>query len=313
MRGISLTTLSPDTQDGVIRLLQRELFVDPITHADFARKVLLDPNLRTDCTVVALRGREVIGFMLGIVRRYPLEDAPPDNDRGWVTLMVVDSDHQRKGIGSAMLGRILDSLSANHASSVWVSPYAPNYFMPGVDESAYPGAIRFLAKHGFRGAYRPLSMEADLAGLRVPDWVQEKQRILADDGLRVRAFAPEHILPLTHFLSVEFPGDWQRLMRESMQRAVDGGCTGGRIFTAMRDGLCLGFCWHDGERFGPFGVMASERGRGLGAVLLFRCLESMKADGMSRAWFMWTDDRAARLYSQAGFRETRRFSVMMRS
>ena len=109
---------------------------------------------------------------------------------------------------------------------------------------------------------------------------------------------------------VEFPGDWQRIIRDAIESEEENGNLGSRISVMMKDGLCVGFAHNNGERFGPFGVAASERVKGLGAVLLGNRLESMAQAGLARAWFMWTNDQTARLYAKFGFHETRRFAVM---
>jgi N-acetylglutamate synthase-like GNAT family acetyltransferase len=83
------------------------------------------------------------------------------------------------------------------------------------------------------------------------------------------------------------------------------------VWIAHESGRVRGYCQHDNAgRFGPFGVSASERGRGIGAVLLFRCLHAMRSKGLHNAWFLWTDDKVAKLYAEAGFRESRRFALL---
>ncbi|HEY3298243.1 MAG TPA: GNAT family N-acetyltransferase, partial [Armatimonadota bacterium] len=146
-----------------------------------------------------------------------------------------------------------------------------------------------------------------------PEWTAEKEAELSRAGIVLETFKGEHISLLTDFLRAEFPGDWQRLMRETMLSIVREESAADRVLLATENGRCVGFCQHDGERFGPFGVALSHRGRGIGAVLLGRCLKNMAARGFYRAWLMWTDDRASRLYSAFGFRETRRYSVMKRN
>ncbi len=50
-------------------------------------------------------------------------------------------------------------------------------------------------------------------------------------------------------------------------------------YVAERDGRIVGFAAYECTRrgfFGPTGVKEEERGRGIGAALLFRCLESMR-------------------------------------
>lgn len=57
-------------------------------------------------------------------------------------------------------------------------------------------------------------------------------------------------------------------------------------FLAEREGRIVGFAAYECTRrgfFGPTGVVESERGRGIGAALLFRCLESMREMGYAYA------------------------------
>lgn len=73
----------------------------------------------------------------------------------------------------------------------------------------------------------------------------------------------------------------------------------------------LAYSHYGGERFGPIGVRESERGRGIGQVLLYETLQAQKARGYRCSWFLWSDDRTAdRLYRAAGFREIRRFAYL---
>ena len=86
------------------------------------------------------------------------------------------------------------------------------------------------------------------------------------------------------------------------------------LILAYDGGRLIGFSQHECARFGPFGVAADGRGRGIGAVLLFRTLGIMRRKGHHNAWFMWTDDATAdRIYKSAGFRETRRYAVMKKT
>jgi GNAT superfamily N-acetyltransferase len=69
-----------------------------------------------------------------------------------------------------------------------------------------------------------------------------------------------------------------------------------------------------GERFGPFGVDAGERGTGLGKILLHLTMARMRAEGLHTAWFLWGDEAspAGHLYRKTGYEVTRRFQVMTR-
>lgn len=297
----------------VVALLRKTLASDPITSGVFQRKALLDPNFDPKSALVAVEDGVVVGFVLGITRKIAIEDQPPDFDRAWITLIAVEPSRQRVGIGMELLRQLYPYLIEKGLKSIWVSPYAPNYFTPGVDVNAYPGAVEFFRKNGFAEAYRPLSMDAPLLDINTPEWVFEKERQLVKDGVTVETFKPEYILPLLDFMKAEFPGDWQRYIRETMSRIARGQDCPGHLWVAEEQGKALGFAQHEAERFGPFGVAAEARGRGIGAVLLFKCLHAMRDKGLHNAWFLWTDDKTAKLYQQAGFAESRRYVVMRKA
>ncbi len=61
-------------------------------------------------------------------------------------------------------------------------------------------------------------------------------------------------------------------------------------FVAVKDGRIAGFAVYECSRrnyFGPTGVREDLRGQGVGALLLFRCLESMRDMGYGYAIIGW--------------------------
>lgn len=284
---------------------------DAIPESRFVRQVLLDPNFRAEGAPVAVRGHDVIGFCLSIARQAPLENAPPDADRGYVTLIGVLPAEQRRGIGSQLLTAAEAYLRGHGRKLVMVSSYAPGYFIPGVDVNAYPSGQSFFAKHGYKEIIRPVAMQTSLWELRQPEWIGERACKLAGEGVTVSPFTAELTLPLLEFARQEFPGDWVRVVREAATRIVTYGDSPSRLFAARDNGEIVGFSHYDNERFGPIGVAASQRGRGLGQVLMYRTLVAQRDAGFRAAWFLWSDDKtAAKLYNGAGFKEVRRFALL---
>jgi ribosomal protein S18 acetylase RimI-like enzyme len=294
----------------VVSVLAEAMPQDPISPARFTQQVLLDANFRAEGARVARVEGRIVGFCLAMARQVPLENAPPDGDRGYVTLIGVLPELRRQGIGSELLVGAEAYLCAQGRSVVMVSPYAPGYFIPGVDVAAYAGGLAFFFQHGYREVYRPIAMEAPLWEWSVPEWVLQNDRRLEAAGVRCEPYAPEWTLPLLEFAQREFQGDWVRVVRETMGRILQGE-PAQRLWIAHEQGRVLGFAQHQGERFGPIGVAAAERGRGLGHQLMFRTLAAMREQGFRTAWFLWSDDATARrLYHAAGFQERRRFAVL---
>ena len=167
-----------------------------------------------------------------------------------------------------------------------------------------------MKKHGYVEVYRPLAMETSLWNLQAPGWVKERRDKLNAEGTIIAAYSPELTQPLLEFARKEFPGDWVRVVRETAGRIVAGESPG-RLLAAIDRGRIVGFSHYENERFGPIGVAQSQRGRGVGQVLMYATLGLQREAGFRAAWFLWSDDKTAeRIYNGAGFKETRRFAVM---
>src|SRR5437870_10313505 len=102
---MTIVPYRPEDLQGVLGVLAQAMLQDPISPARFTQQVLLDPNFRAEGAPVARREGQIAGFCLAIARQVPLENAPPDGERGYVTLIGVLPEYQRQGIGRAMLLR----------------------------------------------------------------------------------------------------------------------------------------------------------------------------------------------------------------
>ena len=65
------------------------------------------------------------------------------------------------------------------------------------------------------------------------------------------------------------------------------------VFVAEREGEIVGFAAYDVNNlgtgfFGPTGVHPDFRRRGIGGVLLRRCMRDLKAQGLTEATISWT-------------------------
>lgn len=282
------------------------------TVASFTQRVLLDANFQPEGLRIARSGDTPTGMALAIARQVPLENAPPDFDRGYITLLSVLPEHRRKGIGSALLEEAEMYLRGRGCTSVWVSPYAPGYFLPGLDRAAHAAALALFERRGYRCAYEPLAMTCPLGSLETPKWVESREREWAS-RFRIVPFSTELAVPLLEFVKRVFPGDWVRVVREAASRILEGDAAT-RLYSAQTvQGEVVGFSHHLGNRFGPIGTEPKLRGLGLGQALMFRTLHAQREQGHAQAYFLWSDDRTARrLYDAAGFVEAHRFAVMTR-
>lgn len=225
---------------------------------------------------------------------------------GFVVLLAVKRSARCAGVGSALLERAESFLAAKGCAHCSISNYPPAYFTPGVDEAEYVEGLRFLCRRGYRITSRPLAMELNLASFRPPAKVR-----LAESPAFCRDADPARTLELLRFAE-RFSADWARFVREAF-RDIHRGDNPARLQIALVGGRIVGFSHFEGSRFGPIGVDPEHEGKGIGSALMARTLGAMRAQGANRAWFLWTDDRTAqRFYAPCGWREWRRFSILLK-
>jgi mycothiol synthase len=290
----------------LIELWQEVMWADPIDSLVWRSKYLLDPNFSPGECLMATVGERIVGFVFGISNKSGGTTSGPD---GWVIGFGVHPDAQRQGIGRQLFAHLENEWRDAGVTRILIGPYVPTYVSPGVDEGAYPEAIQFLTAIGAEIDSRPLSMKASLTGIR-----GNMCESSPDTGspIVIRKLEAEDILPLLVFLDEHFP-EWRPEATNVLQDLFGSDPRQVNMLVALEGGEVVGYAQSRNERFGPFGVNGALRGRGIGAKLLVATLFAMRSKGFHCAWFLWTSDRAAKLYREHGFEEVRRFALMSKT
>jgi mycothiol synthase len=296
-------------ESALIALWNASMTHDRINPAVFRTRVLLDLNFHPEGLLVAEEGGELSGFVLSLSRQVPLFLQGLEPERGWITAFGVHPARRRGGLGRALFSAALRRLAESGKREVMISPYTPNYFIPGVDVDAYPEALAFLRTTGWETVMSPISMRAEITGFQVPPEIEQREQDLRAEDCEIRPVTAADLPELMPFIARHFGWDWVRHAQEYLLELFGPGSDQICFLVAVQNGRIAGYCQQRRERFGPFGVDPSLRSKGLGRVLLFRCLAEMLTKGFHSAWFLWTGKDAARLYAQAGFRQVRQFEV----
>jgi GNAT superfamily N-acetyltransferase len=287
---------------------------DPIGYQRFRDLFLLDRNFDPAGLKVAVHDGQVVGAAYAVRRLIAAAGDDLEPTDGWIPFFFVHPDHRGRGLGRSLLTSALEWLRAQGRSVAFFSSYTPNYFLPGLDASRYPDALRLLTGLGFERQYDAVAMDRSLVGYEIPADVRERIHALTADGYSFGTPTGDELTALIEIAGSEFNPDWARAIRE----AVVSGLPLDRIVLA-RDpgGSVLGWAMHgtyEGviDRFGPFGVLPASRGTGLGKVLLHLTLERMAGLGAHSAWFLWTGEQSAagQLYLKTGFTITRKFTIL---
>jgi predicted N-acetyltransferase YhbS len=219
-------------------------------------------------------GDRVIGVVLGSVSHR-------DASIGHVDLIAVDPAERRRGVGRALMGRVEGALAGLGADDVVLAGNPPFYAWPGIDVRYTPALCAAMAL-GFAQDQPAWNMTAGLGAL--PSTEPDEKR-LAAEGVTVRRAEPADAAPLVEFALANFGTGWAGEISHSIGRERAG------CYLALEaDGTLLGFAAYGSSRptwFGPMGTTPAARGRGIGSVLLRRCLADQRAAGQESAQIGW--------------------------
>ncbi len=213
------------------------------------------------------------GMMQTVVR--------PAAGKAWLGLFAVAPQQRRQGIARAMFARACETWPAG-VSEVEALAIPGNYFNPGLDPR-YTEALCLLERLGFERFKDCVNLTADLS--RRFDTAAEERRLVAA-GIEVRRAGPADQPLLDAFFAGHFGEDWRFEVSLSMVNDPPG------LHLALMDGRLIAFSAHSTQNrewgfFGPMGTAPEARGKGLGRVLLWHCLNDMHDAGHRTAVIPW--------------------------
>ena len=300
---MEIVTYSQKYEGQVVALWNETMTADPITVQKFRTQALFDDNFDPDLCYVALDGEAVVGFCLGMRRKFPYMERGLEPDRGWIVVLFVKESHRRNGLGTALMQRAESDMQARGAKNITLFAYSPGYFFPGVDGENYPASIPFFEKLGYAAGKHEYSMCKDLHGFRLSEEAREKKRKAEEKGYRFVNFTYDRALELLEFNRVQFGGGWKRNALISMRNGTAEDLI---LLVISPENRICGFCMRmiDGNpaRFGPIGIDKSLRNEGLGSILLDFAQQEMTKRGIYHMFFISTDDPGRRYYERKGVR-----------
>lgn len=294
----------------MLELWNRCMLHDQVSLQKFRKQVIYDENFDSSLCLIAVEDEKLVGFILGMKRKFPYLERGLEPERGWINLMFVAPEYRRKGIGSALVREIEKRLTDLGVKRITLAAYSPNYFFPGIDVDGYPEAIWFFEKMGYVGTEDSFSMSKDLHDYHISEEWLTKKAAAEKAGFWFGSFRAEDALEILEFAKREFGGGWKRnlLMVMRAGEAED-------VVTVVKyHGKVAGFAMRkiDGNpmRFGPIGVGENVRNAGVGGILFEIKQQEMCSKGIYHLYFVSTDIPGRRFYERHGvqvFRTYRKY------
>ncbi len=305
---IEYTSFNYKDADQIVHLWNETMPYDKITKEKFVERVILDVNFDADLALVAKDKEKVIGFLLGIKRKYPYLTRGLEEDRGWISIQFVHWKYQAQGIGGELLGLIEKKFKDLEVKEITLCAYSPNYFTPGID-LRYRKALSFFEKNGYQFGSEAVSMKRELWDYELPREIKEKVKNLEEEGIQFKGYKEEYMQELMSFTEKEFGGGWLGNVRNAIlkQEAEE------TILLCLQNEKVIGFAMRkiDGNdgRFGPIGIDHHFRSKGLGGILLELMMQEMKKRDIYSLYFLWTSGSAQCFYERHQFEVFRTYRL----
>lgn len=225
--------------------------------------------------VAAFDGADLVGVAAGGVRR-----RADDTVSGHLDLVAVHPSRRRAGIGRRLVGDVSSWASRQGATEFWFGNDAPIYAWPGVDHG-YRAAHALATALGCTAVHEATNQTVDVTTADLTTEGDEAR--LTASGVQVSRLAAADLGGLLDWVGT-FGGTWCDEVARTLAHDPVG------CHVARRGNEWVGFACHGVNRrgwFGPMGTAEAERGQGIGAVLLRRCLADLRASGMSHAQIGW--------------------------
>ncbi len=269
---------SEDLLRPIAKLCRRSMELDKMPDFLLKEKTIGDPDYDENITLAAFLDDEEspIGFIQGLIRERK------DEKTGYIKLLCVAPEYRRRGVASELLRKVEGSLSGLKVDKIRIYESYPNYFMPGVDPF-YTEAVCFFERNGYKKFADTSNLLADLTRNDFSTNAEEKK--LERENIICRRAAQSDKEKTLIWVGKKFEG-WIPEVTESFNADPVN------LFITEVNGEVKAFSAHEVNNkgtgwFGPMGTDDSLRGKGIGGILLRKCLADMKRMGFQNAVIPW--------------------------
>jgi GNAT superfamily N-acetyltransferase len=234
--------------------------------------------------------------------------------RGWIDMIAVHPETQRRGVGTELLRWAEGWLSAKGCKRIQLGG-SYRWFVPGLPQSL-EAHLSFFTRNGYSLQTEEWDVEHDLTNYVSPrDTSHLRGSFLAAQQ--------NDIEPMREFFARNFAGRWSEEFEQHIRDGarisdyhvlwIDGAVEGFALLTFDDSARTLDRFFMHGMsqprgQLGAIGVSERVRGRGYGGALLDAGLRRLKDAGIRGCVIDWTD--LVDFYAKFGFRPRRKYLTL---
>ncbi len=274
---MKIAEYSPELFDKAFQVCKKGMELDTITKDLLKQKIDEDPDFDPRLTLLAYsESNKPVGFIMGVIRNRGKDKV------GYIKLLAVVKQFRRKGIASALYSDVENKMRALGVKLIRVYESYPNYFMPGVDPF-YTEAVCFFERNGFVKFNDCSNLKADL--VKQDFNTSKEERKLKKHGIIISRATKKDFKPVVNWIRRHFAA-WESEIKAAFENKPVS------LHIAKKSGRIIAFSAYETNNkgtgwFGPMGTSKTARGKGIGGILLKRCLNDMKKAGFKTSTIPW--------------------------
>jgi N-acetylglutamate synthase-like GNAT family acetyltransferase len=256
----------------VLRLLQSAMNREMWTKELFIEKTFDDPDYDPSLILIYKEVNEIVGFCQGVIRQRSTGLV------GYIKVLGVAESYRRKGIAGELLKMIETGMNNKGVNLIRLLESYPNYLSPGIDPF-YTEAVCFFERKGYKKFNDTSNLSVDLRSSSFATDREEKE--ISMKGFQFRQAEQTDRVELLEWIKKYFV-EWRGEILNVFATDVP------TVHIALRNKKICAFSAYEGNNrgtgwFGPIGTQPDQRGYGIGAILLKRCLASLAEMGFEKA------------------------------
>ncbi|MBN2281812.1 MAG: GNAT family N-acetyltransferase [Candidatus Marinimicrobia bacterium] len=260
----------------LVDLFNEQFTYDPITEEQLTEKIFQEEHFDSDLNITVKYHNSLAGFASGFVRE---QDGKLT---GWIKLIATADQKKMGPVLLETFDKMETKLREKGARSIRFFDSFPNYFIPGIDPR-YTSLITLLQMRGYERRRDNVQMIARLD----QNFATQKQEELIEKKYNIVIKRATHhdTARLSDLINLEFPL-WKQEIEFAFQKKTIP------LHIAIKDKKVVAFSNHSCNNigtgwFGPMGTTREAQGKGLGEILLKRCLQDLKDTGFKEAIIPW--------------------------
>ena len=274
---INYQPITKNDLSDLVDLFNSVFIHDKITQKLLDEKIFGEKDLLPEATLKVLDGDSLIGFAVGFVRM--------QNDvlTGWIKLLACKDQSELGPVTLNTYKKIESILIDKGVKLLRFFDSFPNYYFPGIDPR-YTSLITLVETNGYFKQRDNVNMIANLDKALLETKDLEKN-LFDKYGTIIRRAAAEDYKKIMNFIEKDFPLWTTEVANSYKQNPV-------AVHIALENNYVIAFSGYHGNNvgtgwFGPMGTTPSCRGKGIGGILLKRCLKDLKDQGYSESIIPW--------------------------